>query len=61
LRQVEEENLQDRVDISASFCFEKCDHGPTVSIDGQKIQWCTAPAARTEILQKLKEKQERQI
>jgi NADH-quinone oxidoreductase subunit G len=61
LRQVEEEHLQDRVDINASFCFEQCDHGPTVSMDGHKIQWCTAQAAKTEILQQLKEKQERQL
>ena len=43
-------NLQDKVDINASFCFEKCDHGPTVSVDGNKIQWCTAHAAKAEIL-----------
>lgn len=61
LHQVEGENLQDQVDINASFCFEKCDHGPTVSVDGHKIQWCTAQAAKIEILQKLKEKQERQL
>ena len=41
LDQVEKENLQDKVSISASFCFEKCDHGPTVSVDGNKIQHCT--------------------
>ncbi len=61
LHQVEAEHLQDRVDINASFCFEQCHHGPTVSVDGQKIQWCTAQAAKTEILQKLKEKRERQL
>jgi NADH-quinone oxidoreductase subunit G len=56
LHQVEAENLQDKVAISASFCFEKCDHGPTVSVDGNKIQHCTAAAARAEIVQKLKDK-----
>ena len=56
LDQVEKENLQDKVSINASFCFEKCDHGPTVSVDGNKIQWCTAQAAKTEITQKLKDK-----
>jgi NADH-quinone oxidoreductase subunit G len=58
LDQVQKEGLQDRVDIRASFCFEKCDHGPTVSVDGSQIQWCTAAAAKTEITQKLKEKTE---
>jgi len=61
LHQVESENLQDQVEINASFCFEKCDHGPTVSVDGHKIQCCTAQAAKLELLQKLKEKQERQL
>jgi NADH-quinone oxidoreductase subunit G len=56
LDQVEKENLQDKVSINASFCFEKCDHGPTVSVDGNKIQGCTAQAAKTEITQKLKDK-----
>ena len=56
LHEVEVEKLQDKVAISASFCFEKCDHGPTVSVDGNKIQWCTAHAAKAEILQKIKEK-----
>jgi NADH-quinone oxidoreductase subunit G len=56
LDQVQKENLQDEVDVSASFCFEKCDQGPTVSVDGNKIQWCTAAAAKNEITQKLKEK-----
>jgi len=27
-----------------------------VSVDGNKIQWCTAPAAKAEILQKIKDK-----
>jgi NADH-quinone oxidoreductase subunit G len=56
LDQVDKEELQDKVSINASFCFEKCDHGPTVSVDGNKIQWCTAQAAKAEILQKIKEK-----
>jgi NADH-quinone oxidoreductase subunit G len=56
LDHVKKENLQERVDICASFCFEKCDHGPTVSVDGNQIQWCTAAAAKTEITEKLKDK-----
>ena len=61
LHQVETKNLQDKVAINASFCFEKCDHGPTVSVDGHKIQWCTAEAAKTELLQKLNEKENKRI
>ena len=61
LHQVETENLQDKVSINASFCFEKCDQGPTVSVDGHKIQHCTPQTAKTELLKKLKEKQEKQL
>jgi len=54
LNRVQERNLQDQVQISASFCFENCDRGPTVSVDGRKIPHCTAEAARAEIDEKLK-------
>jgi NADH-quinone oxidoreductase subunit G len=53
---VQKENLQEFVDVSASFCFEKCDQGPTVTVDGNKIQWCTTAAAKAEITEKLKDK-----
>jgi len=56
LDDVQKENLQERVDICASFCFEKCGQGPTVRVDGAQVQWCTTAAARAEITQKLKEK-----
>jgi NADH-quinone oxidoreductase subunit G len=56
LDHVQKENLQERVDIRASFCFEKCDHGPTVRVDGTQLQQCTAGAAKTQITQQLKEK-----
>jgi NADH-quinone oxidoreductase subunit G len=56
LDHVQKENLQDQVAVSASFCFENCDKGPTVSVDGSKIQFCTAAAARAEVDQTLKEK-----
>jgi NADH-quinone oxidoreductase subunit G len=54
LSQVQERNLQDQVQISASFCFENCDRGPTVSVDGRRIPHCTAEAARAEIDGKIK-------
>jgi NADH-quinone oxidoreductase subunit G len=56
LDHVQKDELQDRVDICASFCFEKCDQGPTVSVDGDKVQWCTSAAAKAEIAEKLKNK-----
>ena len=31
---VENNNLQNQVEVKASFCFENCAHGPTVQIDG---------------------------
>ena len=54
LEQVQKEQLQDDVDVSASFCFEKCSQGPTVSVDGTQIHWCSPDAAKNEITQKLK-------
>ncbi len=54
LHQVEERNLQDQVQISASFCFENCDRGPTVSVNGRRIPNCTTETARAEIDGKLK-------
>jgi NADH-quinone oxidoreductase subunit G len=56
LDHVQKENLQEQVAVSASFCFENCANGPTVSIDGCKLSSCTATAARKEVEQKLKEK-----
>jgi len=55
LDHVQQEGLGEQVDLGASFCFEKCEQGPTVSVNGNKIQRCTAAAAKTEINQKLKE------
>lgn len=56
LDQVREKNLQDRVQLSASFCFENCDRGPTVTIDSQKIPDCTTERAWTELKNKLEQK-----
>jgi NADH-quinone oxidoreductase subunit G len=56
LEHVQKEGLEDRVDLGASFCFEKCEQGPTVRVDGTQIQGCTSATAKAEITQKLKEK-----
>ena len=38
-------HLEDRVDIEATFCFEACDKGPTVTIGGRTINKCTPEQA----------------
>jgi NADH-quinone oxidoreductase subunit G len=37
--------LEDRVNVSASFCFEQCDRGPTVKIGDRVIEKCTIQQA----------------
>ncbi len=37
LKTVEEKGLSDLVDVSATFCAESCDKGPTVHVDGKTI------------------------
>jgi NADH-quinone oxidoreductase subunit G len=34
LRHADEKGLDNRLDVRASFCFERCEHGPNASIDG---------------------------
>ena len=38
-------DLDDLVNVSASFCFERCDRGPTVRIGSQVIERCTLDGA----------------
>jgi NADH-quinone oxidoreductase subunit G len=45
LRHAEEAGLENRLDVRAGFCFEKCESGPTVMIDGQHVHHCTAAKA----------------
>lgn len=42
---VGEAHLEDRVDIEATFCFEACDKGPTVTIAGRTINRCSPAEA----------------
>jgi iron-only hydrogenase group A len=49
LRHVNEKGLENRLDVRASFCFERCEHGPNVSIDGEGACACT-PESAIEIL-----------
>ena len=57
LQDVEKRGLQERVEVSASFCFEKCEHGPTVRVDGQAIHHCTSKKACAALEEKLNERQ----
>jgi iron-only hydrogenase group A len=45
IRHAEESGLEDRLDVRASFCFEKCEGGPTVMIGDEHISHCTAEKA----------------
>ncbi|MGD0546585.1 MAG: hypothetical protein ABR991_02010, partial [Terracidiphilus sp.] len=45
LRHAEQNNLEGRLDVRAGFCFEKCECGPTVVIDGEHVPHCTAAKA----------------
>jgi NADH-quinone oxidoreductase subunit G len=56
LQCVDAQGLQDQVEVSASFCFEKCDQGPTVRVDGQQIQHCTGQKACAAMRERLKAK-----
>jgi len=47
---VNDAKLADRVDIRATFCHERCDRGPTVSIAGRILERCTAEQARATVL-----------
>jgi NADH-quinone oxidoreductase subunit G len=54
LQCVDAEQLQDQVEVSASFCFEQCHQGPTVRVDGQQIQNCTGQKACAAMRERLK-------
>jgi NADH-quinone oxidoreductase subunit G len=41
LKHVEEKGLKNAVDVSATFCMEKCGEGPNVLIGGEHIAQCT--------------------
>ena len=42
---VEENGLKDYVDVKATFCYERCDRGPTVRIENTVIEKCTLEKA----------------
>jgi NADH-quinone oxidoreductase subunit G len=42
---IEQRGLQDSVDVKATFCFEACDRGPTISVGDTVIHKCTIEKA----------------
>lgn len=42
---VHERDLDAAVDVQATFCFERCDRGPTVSVGDEVLERCTFEAA----------------
>lgn len=53
LKYVEEKGLKNAVDVSATFCMEKCGEGPNVMIAGEHIGQCTFDKAVEAINMKL--------
>lgn len=45
IRRIQTEGLQDQVDVEATFCFERCDRGPSVKVGDQLITHCTLETA----------------
>ena len=54
MRHVEDYGIKDAIDLKATFCFEKCDKGPTLRIGEEVIHGATFETARDQINQKLK-------
>lgn len=45
LEHINVKGLDDRVNVKASFCFEKCDKGPTIKVGSRIIEGCTTEMA----------------
>jgi NADH-quinone oxidoreductase subunit G len=56
LQEIDKNELQGRVELAASFCFEKCAQGPTVEVDGQQISHATVKKVCAAMEQKLEKK-----
>jgi NADH-quinone oxidoreductase subunit G len=48
-RHAEENGLEELVDIRGHFCFEQCESGPSVAVNGERIEQCTLEQARARI------------
>ncbi len=49
LEHIRKNDLNDIVNVSASFCFERCDRGPTIRVGDEVIERCTPQMAKTTI------------
>lgn len=47
-------NLAGKVEVKASFCYEKCDRGPVIRIGEKVIEKCTPQMARAELIAAVK-------
>ncbi|MBP1747719.1 MAG: hydA [Deltaproteobacteria bacterium] len=45
LEHINAKGLDDRINVKASFCFEKCDKGPTIKVGSRIIEGCTTEMA----------------
>jgi NADH-quinone oxidoreductase subunit G len=45
LKHIEDQKLKSDVSVEATFCFEKCDRGPTVSVNDKVLHKCTLKKA----------------
>lgn len=45
LEYIRQNSLDDAVTVSASFCFERCDRGPTIRVGDEVIERCTSKMA----------------
>lgn len=51
---IEDNLMQEKVDVKATFCFENCDKGPSVTIGDQLIEKCTFEKACAELHRQIK-------
>lgn len=51
---IEDNMMQEKVDVKATFCFENCDKGPSVTIGNKLIQKCTFEKACSELHKQVK-------
>ncbi|HPS54574.1 MAG TPA: [FeFe] hydrogenase, group A [Sedimentisphaerales bacterium] len=51
---VREKELENAVDVRATFCFEKCDNGPNVKVGDKQISKCNLDTVCAEIAEQLK-------
>jgi NADH-quinone oxidoreductase subunit G len=54
-RHAQEEGLVEELDIRGHFCFENCEHGPTVEVNGERLSECTVERACATIDERLGE------